>query len=78
MNFVQSTKKLILQTINLLEGTYKPEFEEFIKLKILSLESNQEISKLAAQALSSEVELKNSILAFDMKNFVKKNSKETI
>lgn len=41
LNFVQSTKKLILQTINMLQSTYKPEFEEFIKLKILSLESNQ-------------------------------------
>ena len=78
MNFIQPTKQLILETLAMLKEAYKPEFEEFIKLKILSLESNAEISKLATEALSSEVELKKSILTFDMKNFVKKNSKETI
>ena len=33
---------------------------------------------MASQALSFEVELKKSILTFNMKNFVKMNSKETI
>lgn len=61
----------------MLKEPYKPEFEEFIKLKILALESNPDISKIAAQTLTSEVELKSSILNFDMKTFVKKNSKET-
>ena len=33
---------------------------------------------MATKALSSEVELKKSILTFNMKNFIKMNSKETI
>jgi len=33
---------------------------------------------MATKALSSDIELKISILTFNMKNFVKMNSKETI
>jgi len=37
-----------------LESKYKPEFEEYIKLKILSLEHNQDISTLADRILATE------------------------
>jgi NhaP-type Na+/H+ and K+/H+ antiporter len=78
LNYIQSTKKLILHTLLKFEFKYKPEFEEYIKLRILALESNQEISRLSNEILTEEKQVKDSILTFNMKNFVKKNSKETI
>lgn len=78
LNYILSTKRLILETLLKLDNKYRPEFEEFIKLRILALESNAEISKLSSSLLVEEKELKKSILTFNMKNFVKKNSKETI
>ena len=43
LNFIPSTKKLILSMIKKLEDrTYKPEFEDYIKLRILSLETGHE------------------------------------
>lgn len=37
LNYIQLTKKVILRTLLQNEEKYKPEFEEFIKLKILAL-----------------------------------------
>lgn len=43
LNFIPSTKKLILSMIKKLEDrAYKPEFEDYIKLRILSLETGNE------------------------------------
>lgn len=76
LNFILPTKRLILQTVAGLPHRYRPEFEEFIKLKILALESDREVSQLASQIVQG-AEAK-SILSFNMTNFVRKNSKETI
>lgn len=79
LSFVQPTKLLILETISKLDGSaYSPEFEEYIKLKILALEENEDISRLARGILHYQGDLGRSIVNFNMKSFVKKNSKETI
>jgi len=71
------TKKVILSVISSITD-YQPEFEEYIKLRILSLEQSEQISDLAKIILSSHIIPSDSITKFNMKKFIHKNSKETI
>lgn len=83
LSFVNDTKVLILTVVNDIlvkhEVDYQPGFEEYIKLRILALETNvPEISQLSNEIIKKESSENKDILKFNMKNFLKKNSKETV
>ena len=77
LNYIQPTKKLILEVVDEIKQ-FKPEFEDYIKLKILSLENAKEIQALSDSILSQNNTYAQSITNFNMRKFIDKNSKETI
>lgn len=87
LNYVNKTKKLVLNTLlksNDENKSYEPTFEDYIKLRILALDdsADDEISKAAEKLLSlkskNTSDISSTIANFDMKNFVKNNTKDTI
>ena len=63
---------------------YEPTFEDYIKLRILALDdsADDEISKAAERLLliksKNTTDISSTIANFDMKNFIKNNTKDTI
>lgn len=58
---------------------YDPSFEDYIKLRILSLDdSDDDIANAAEKILKNENKNVKSIAHFDMKHFIENNTKETI
>lgn len=87
---MNKTKRLILKTLLRVceeekgENSYEPTFEDYIKLRILALDDStfeeitQSASKLLVLKSKNTASITTTIAHFDMKHFIKNNTKDTI